>query len=66
MKYFRMSYDAILWEISWANLNMLLATIPTYDTDKEDKEDKEDKDEPVQQVQDIAELSTFLNLPKKK
>lgn len=63
MKYFRMSYDAILWEISWANLNMLLATIPTYDTDKEDKEDK---DEPVQQVQDIAELSTFLNLPKKK
>ena len=38
IKYFRFSYEFVLWEISYANLSMLLATIPEYDTEVEKKE----------------------------
>lgn len=37
MKYFRMSFDQILWDLSWRNLMMLLATIPVYKRDKDDE-----------------------------
>ena len=36
MKYFRMSWDEIMYERSWVNITMLLATIPDYSSDKED------------------------------
>jgi hypothetical protein len=34
IKYFRFSYDEVLWTVSYVNINMFLATIPTYE--KED------------------------------
>ena len=36
MKYFRMSYDEIVYERSWANVMMLSASIPDYSIDNED------------------------------
>ncbi len=38
IKYFRMSYDTVLWEISFSNINMLLATIPSMELDEKTKE----------------------------
>lgn len=35
IKYFRFSYDFVLWEIGYANLNMLMATIPDIGTGEE-------------------------------
>jgi hypothetical protein len=32
--------DYVLWELSFANMNMLLATIPVYETKKEKEEVK--------------------------
>jgi hypothetical protein len=40
VKYFRFTYEYILWEISFANLNMLLATIPSYKFGKNEKKDE--------------------------
>lgn len=37
IKYFRFSLDEILYEISWQNLMMFLATIPDYSTKEEDE-----------------------------
>lgn len=46
MKYFgSLTMDQILWEMSWVNLNMLLATIPVFSTDKKKKEDEEGIDD---------------------
>jgi hypothetical protein len=47
----------VLWDISYANLNMLLATIPSSDFDDENKKEKN-----VEQVDGIDELSDFLGL----
>lgn len=58
MKYFRMSYDDILWGIGYTNLMMLLATIPSYKSEKEKQVKKE--------VENLADLSSYLNIPKKK
>ena len=33
IKYFRFTWDYALWDISYSNLNMLLATIPETDFD---------------------------------
>jgi hypothetical protein len=48
MKYFRLTPEYILWQMSWVNLNLLMATIPDFDLEDEDeqaiekrKEDKE-------------------------
>jgi hypothetical protein len=43
-----------MWDISYANLNMLLATIPTYEPDK--------KKDDVQEVEGIDELANYLGL----
>ena len=37
MKYFRMSWDEIMYERSWLNITMLSASIPDYSTDKDKK-----------------------------
>lgn len=37
MKYFRVSYEEILWKRSWRNLVMLSATIPSYGDEKEEE-----------------------------
>jgi hypothetical protein len=42
-----------MWEISYANLNMLLATIPSYDDNKKDD---------VKEVEGIDELANYLGL----
>jgi hypothetical protein len=39
MKYFRLTWHQILWEMSWANLQMLSASIPSY-SDKDDEDDE--------------------------
>jgi hypothetical protein len=38
IKYFRFGINQILWKISYTNLAMYLATIPTYEDDKEKEE----------------------------
>lgn len=49
MKYYKVSYEYILWGISMCNLNMILATIPVMDTEKE-------KEEKVEMVDGAFEL----------
>jgi hypothetical protein len=39
IKYFRFSWEYVLWEISFPNLNMLLATIPVYEPVKAEKKE---------------------------
>jgi hypothetical protein len=45
IKYFRFSYEDVLWNMSYANVNMLLASIPSYETgiDKKDTVEKPGK-----------------------
>lgn len=45
IKYFRFSLNYVLWEISWANLIMLSASIPKYDADKNDDRGHEVRNE---------------------
>lgn len=42
IKYFRFSWDYVLWGISWPNLIMLLNTIPVYTTDADDNEESKE------------------------
>lgn len=51
MKYFRLSAEYVLWELSYSNLNMYLATIPSY---------KEKKDEGMKEVESLNDLSHLL------
>jgi hypothetical protein len=44
----------VLWEISYANLNMLLATIPSYESPEEKKD--------VEEVDGIADLAKYLDI----
>lgn len=53
MKYFRLSDEKILWGISFANVQMLLATIPVYNP----KSSK--KDETVIAVEDLNQLKNL-------
>lgn len=52
IKYFRFSFDYVLWGISWANLNMLLATVPKYEAAKDEKEK-------VEVIDDISQLANL-------
>lgn len=52
IKYFRFDYEFVLWGISWANLIMMLATIPTY----KDTETKEDKEVDIEQPADLLDF----------
>jgi hypothetical protein len=38
MKYFRLSWEDILWNVSYVNLNMLIMTIPKYEGIKDKEE----------------------------
>lgn len=53
-KYFRFSFHEILWEISWANLLMLSATIPKFDEDG-------NPEEPIQDI-DGSGLAAFFGM----
>ena len=47
--------EDILWKYSWANLTMLMLSIPKYDKDKNEKEDKDGH-----VVKDISQLGGYL------
>ena len=47
IKYFRFSYDQVLWEIPYGNLAMLLATIPGFDQPDGDVKKGHEKEEHV-------------------
>jgi|GEM_PF-3748917 len=51
IKYFRFTYDYVLWDISYANLQMLLASIPEYESIEEEK---------VEHVESLDGLADFL------
>jgi len=53
IKYFRFTYDYILWGISWTNVTMLLRTIPTDDDEPKEEE---------KTINSIDELMPFLNI----
>lgn len=58
MKYFRIPWKVILWEMSWPNLLLLSASIPSFKT--KDDEDADDT-KPVQQIapQDLNHFFKF-------
>lgn len=59
IKYFRFSYDYILWGIGYKNLIMLLATIPVYKTEEEKKKEKDN--EVVDFGDDVNALANYIN-----
>ena len=55
MHYFpRMSIKSILWDYSYANLVMLMSSIPSYDPDKQKKKETEGME-----IRSIAELNAL-------
>lgn len=59
MKYFKtLTWDMILWEISWPNLMLLSASIPSYQP-KEDGGD-ENSSTPIEQIP-ITDVTNFFN-----
>ena len=52
IKYFRLSWDEILWERSWANITMLMLSIPKH-------EDKHNDD--AIEITDISEFGDLLS-----
>jgi hypothetical protein len=60
MKYFRLSYDYILWDIGYVNLVMLMASIPEYNSDDTEKENKET----IDFGSDVEGLARYLNSQK--
>lgn len=61
MKYFRLTWEEILWEISYQNLLMLSATIPVYKSAKE-KGKKKDELDPTVNIDSGQDLANFLGL----
>lgn len=53
IKYFRFSWHEVVWEVSWVNLNLLIATIPS--SKKKDKNES-DEDEEVEDFSGFAGL----------
>jgi len=72
IKYFRFDYDFVLWGISYANLTMLLATIPVYeskiDSDDQQKEEEKEEDGRMEVIPEVSlvDLAAFVKIPKKK
>lgn len=65
MKYFRMGWREIMWERSYVNLIMLLATIPKTDLDPVDpkkKKEGQDQEVPSQHAEGIDGLAVFAGL----
>ncbi|WP_234863450.1 hypothetical protein [Flavihumibacter fluminis] len=60
IKYFRFSWNEIIWEISYRNIMMLSATIPNYKT----KKDKKETSEVIQdrELNSGEDLVSFLGL----
>ena len=58
IKYFRFSYEYVLWGIVYTNLIMLMATIPTYDSD--DKK-VEKKDGVIDFGDDVGAMAKYIN-----
>ncbi|GAA4328581.1 hypothetical protein GCM10023184_18540 [Flaviaesturariibacter amylovorans] len=59
MKYFRLTPDYLLWELSFQNLTMLLATIPVYEPAEKKKDEEPAQGGPDKGFEDLA---SFLNL----
>jgi hypothetical protein len=57
IKYFRFSYDYVLYEISYCNLMMLLCTIPQYK-----KQEEKDKPKAKGNVIELDSFEDFMNL----
>lgn len=67
MKYFRMSYEEVLYKRSYLNITLLNRSIPTYGDDRGDKkipEDnkKENKQEHNKIDKDIHAANFFLGM----
>lgn len=60
IKYFRFSWNEIMWEISYRNIMMLSATIPSYKTKKEKKGSIESVND--RELNSGDELANFLGL----
>jgi hypothetical protein len=68
MKYFEGSftYEQILYEISWPNLHMLSATIPSYQSEKsnEGKSKKSTEEKVTGKISTGEEMGKFFNYIK--
>lgn len=60
IKYFRFSWNEVLWEISYRNILMLSATIPVYKSKKEKKAATEDVQD--RELNSGEDLASFLGL----
>lgn len=56
IKYFRFSFEYVLWEIGYTNLIMLMATIPVYDSEEKDK-----KDDVIDFGDDVKAMANYIN-----
>jgi hypothetical protein len=56
IKYFRFSYDQVVWEVSYVNLNMLLATIPAYEAPETPEEMEKNKTEKTDSFADFEKM----------
>lgn len=61
MKYFRLSWEEILWEVSYQNLLMLSATIPVYKSAKGNGKKKDELD-PSVNIDSGQDLANFLGI----
>lgn len=57
MHYFpQMSMETILWHMSYANIVMLMSSIPTYDS----KDAKDKKEHSGMEIDDLSELRSLI------
>lgn len=54
MHYFHLSMDQVLWEISWVNVIMLTASIPTIDNKSTDSPEKDKEVSPNELAQKLG------------
>ncbi|MHA4844414.1 hypothetical protein ACX0G7_09630 [Flavitalea antarctica] len=59
MKYFRCTWDQIMWQMSYANILLLSATVPKYESSK--KNGREEDGTEVEGVQDLADFLGIAN-----
>lgn len=59
IKYFRFSWEEVMWELSWTNINMLMATIPQYKPAPKQKEPDDDDEIEAEMAED---LKNFLKM----
>ncbi|GAH78266.1 unnamed protein product, partial [marine sediment metagenome] len=53
MHYFHLSMNQVLWDISWVNILMLTASIPTFERKSNDKADKNEEISPNELLQKL-------------